>query len=156
MMYLVISALMILAPHQGHFKIREYSDLIAFESKWYGIHPLLVTSIIEIESKWKSRKHSTTNDFGLMQVHVARRGSARFLGREKELYDPRINIREGTRILAMWRDYHNRWCKDSSHPFWAHYKWGRKVGEISHALKVKRLFETLKSRLQPKLVAGVF
>lgn len=152
MMHLVISAIMMLAPQLGHSKIKEYSDLIVFEAGWYGVHPLLVVSFAHNESRWNPRKKSVTNDYGLMQVHVARRGSARFLGREKELYKPRINIREGVRILAMWKGYHERWCK-GDHPYWAHQKWGKKVKDDRRDSKVTRMFEHLKDRFEPKVVA---
>jgi soluble lytic murein transglycosylase-like protein len=147
MIHYIASAIVWLSSFHSPEIVKKYADLIAFEAKWYKVHPFLVVSIIHIESKWKKNKKSITNDYGLMQVHVARNGSERFLGREKELFDPRTNIREGVRILAMWRKYHKTYCKDSSHPFWAHYKWGKKVKEdISHALKVEAIFHILLNR----------
>lgn len=142
MFYYLVAAMLWLSPAQPHKKVQTYADLVAFEAKWYRIDPLLVVAIIQVESGFRHNKRSTTNDYGLMQVHVARRGSSNFYGREKELYDPRVNIREGTRLLAMWRGYHDRWCK-GDHPFWAHYKWGRKVKHIEHAIKVLALRDLL-------------
>jgi len=144
----LVAAVMWLAPAQSHKVTKTYADLIAFEAMWYDIDPLLIVSIIQIESGFKPNKKSPTNDYGLMQVHVARRGSGNFYGRERLLFDPRVNIREGTRILAMWRNYHNRWCK-GDHPWWAHYKWGKKVRGIKHALKVKALHKILVRRFRP-------
>lgn len=138
MLYMLAAAIMWLAPAQPHANVKKYVDLITFESKWYRVDPLLIVSIIQVESGWRTRKRSVTNDYGLMQVHVARRGSSNFYGRENELFDPRTNIREGTRLLAMWKAYHTRWCK-GDHPYWSHYKWGKKVKHIDHALKVKAL-----------------
>ena len=126
MLYFILAAIVWLSPTQGRVKSAKYADLITFESQWYGMDPFRVTAIIQIESGWKARKKSVTNDYGLMQVHVARRGSSNFYGREKELYDPRTNIREGVRILAMWKQYHKTHCRDD-HPFVAHYKWGKYV-----------------------------
>lgn len=144
MLYL-IAAIMWLTPTQSHVKIQKYADLIAFESRWYNMDPLRVLAIIQIESGWRARKKSVTNDYGLMQVHVARRGSSNFYGREKELYDPRTNIREGVRILAMWKQYHKKYCK-GAHPFVAHYKWGKYVKNTEHAERV----EALRAQLERK------
>lgn len=147
--YLIVSAIVWLAPAQPHETVKTYADLIRFEARWYDVDPMLVVAIIQVESGWNARKRSKTNDYGLMQVHVARRGSSNFWRREKELYDPRTNIREGTRLLAMWKRYHETWCK-GDHPHWAHYKWGKKVGEISHALKVLKLRNFLARKFRPK------
>lgn len=127
MLYWISAVILWLSPYQSHTTVAKYADLVAFESKWYKIDPLLVLAFIQVESGWNTRKKSITNDYGLMQVHVARIGSARFYGHEKELYNPRVNIREGVRILAMWKQFHEKYCKDEDHPFWAHNKWGRKV-----------------------------
>lgn len=150
----VIAAVMWLAPAQSHKATRTYADLISFEAMWYNVDPLLIVSIIQVESGFKSDKKSKTNDYGLMQVHVARRGSGNFYGREKLLFDPRVNIREGTRILAMWRSYHNCWCK-GDHPYWAHYKWGKKVKDTRHAFKVKAIYTTLVRKFRPQRVKEV-
>jgi hypothetical protein len=140
----IILAITFLMPGLSQPIAKKYADLIVFEARWYKIKPKLVVSLIDVESKWSRLKKSVTNDYGLMQVHVSKRGSETFYGRESELYDPRTNIREGVRILAMWKHYHETKCK-GDHPFWAHYKWGKKVGEISHAVKVQKLLDLLES-----------
>lgn len=147
-MWYIIAAILWLSPMQGHVKSAKYADLIAFESKWYRMDPFRVTAIIQIESGWRARKKSVTNDYGLMQVHVARRGSSNFFGREKELYDPRTNIREGVRILAMWEQYHKKYCKDD-HPFVAHYKWGKYIKNTEHADRVEALRAQLTRKFRP-------
>jgi len=157
MIKLVLQVILLLAPSLPKSAAIQYADLIVFEAKWYNIDPLLITSLIEVESNWNARKRSRTNDYGLMQVHVARRGSSNFYGREQELYDPRINIREGTRIAWMWRNYHNKWCK-GDHPWWAHYKWGKYVKGTVHAEKVLSLYKwtqhRFKHRALPQLLSA--
>lgn len=143
----ILAAILWLAPHQSHTAVKRYADLIAFEAKWYKVDPLLVVALIHIESNWHPRKKSVTNDYGLLQVHVARRGSATFLGREKDLYEPRTNIREGVRILAMWKNYHEKHCP-GEHPYWAHFKWGKRVKHIDHAIKVRELYTALVHRFR--------
>lgn len=151
MLYLV-SAIMWLAPWLPPERVKLYADLIHFEARWYKVDPLLVVSVIQIESGWRPDKRSVTSDYGLMQVHVAVRGSSNFLRRERELLDPRVNVREGTRILAMWREYHTRWCH-GPHAFWAHYKWGKKVKHDEHAQKVKTLLDLLRRKFRPRLTS---
>lgn len=145
MLYAIIAAIMWLSPVQGHHKSAKYADLIEFEARWYHMNPFRIMALIQVESGWKPRKKSVTNDYGLMQVHVARRGSSNFYGRERELYEPRTNIREGTRILAMWYHYHKKHCK-GDHPFVAHYKWGKYVKNTEHAERV----EALRAQLERK------
>uniref|UniRef100_A0A6H1Z9K2 Putative transglycosylase n=1 Tax=viral metagenome TaxID=1070528 RepID=A0A6H1Z9K2_9ZZZZ len=135
-----------LAPQLKPETAREYADLVAFEARWYGLESARVLAYITVESGWGSRKVSKTNDYGLMQVHVSRRGAPRFLGREKDLLDPRTNVREGCRILAMWRRFHGRWCP-AGHPWIAHVKWGRKIparkGALSHSRRVKVVYDRI-------------
>jgi len=126
-----------------------WADLIVFEAKWYNVDPLLVVAIIHVESGWSPRKRSITNDYGLLQVHVSRHGSSNFYRRERELYDPRINIREGVRLLAMWKRYHNTWCK-GPHAYWAHYQYGRHVHSLEWTHKVARLYRRLVKKFGTK------
>jgi len=106
---------------------RRYAKIIHREARRRSIHGFLFLAFIHTESRWNPRMRSSTDDFGLAQVHVAVRGSARFLGREAELYDPETNIREWGRLAAMWRDYHARSCHGASHRWWDHLKWGYRV-----------------------------
>lgn len=149
---IILAALLWLAPHLGQKEAAQYADIIAFEARWYRVHPALVLAIGFHETKWRNYKVSKTNDWGLLQIHVSRVGSNRFYGRERELFDPRVNIREGFRILDMWRNYHDRWCK-KDHPYWAHYKWGRRVKSIKHIHKTRRLYRLLVRTFWPKKVA---
>lgn len=144
----LVAAIIWLAPGLGGDAAR-YADLIAFEARWYRVDPLLVVALIQVESGWKPRKRSVTNDYGLLQVHVSR-SCPRFKGRERELFDPRVGIREGVRILSMWREFHDRYCRRAklSHPYWAHFKWGRRVRGINHATKVRKLYEALRNKFR--------
>ena len=146
----LIAAIMWLAPTLPHEKVKLYADLIEFESMWYHIDPFDVVAIIQIESGWSVKKRSATNDYSLMQVHVARRGSGSFYGRERMLFNPRVNIREGVRIAAMWRDYHVKWCR-TPHLYLAHYKWGKKVKNDEHARRIKALADLLRRKFRPVL-----
>jgi hypothetical protein len=156
-MKIIALALLWLAPHLGPTTAKKYADIIAFEARWYGVHPALVLAIGQGESKWRNHRRSVTNDYGLLQIHVSKT-CPRFQGREKELYDPRVNIRESFRILDMWRTYHNRWCGKKKgripHPYWAHYKWGKHVKSIKHTHKTQRLFDQLVHKFWPRKVAA--
>jgi hypothetical protein len=179
-MHYLLAAIMFLAPHLPKTVAKGYARIINVEAARKRIDPLLVVSFIHVETarQWNSRLHSVTNDFGLTQVHVAANGSASFLGREEELYNPATNIREWSRLADMWRAYHKRecgtrrmecyegipgvwaqsWCitkvvRQPDHPWWAHLKWGYRVKDTEHAMKVKRVYEGLKRRFSPEVVA---
>jgi hypothetical protein len=148
-----------LAPHRvSPRRARHLARIIQREAKRRKIDVFLLVSFIHEESDWNPRLRSKTNDFGLTQVHVAARGSATFLGREAELYDPQTNIREWARLAAMWRGYHQRECEvrvkvcyggadgkpwsctmellhPADHPWWSHLKWGYKVKKGSPSTK---------------------
>lgn len=143
----IAAAILWVSPHVGS-KADEYADLVAFEAKWYGVHPLLIVAVAYTESRWRRRAKGPSNDYGLMQIHVGRRRSNRFYRREKALFVPRINIREGTRLLAMWKRFHNRWCrrrgkKRSGHLYWSHYKWGSKVRSKKYERVVNQTYRRL-------------
>lgn len=142
----VLAAVLLLAPEATKLDLVVVADAIERESKWYSVDPLLIIATIHVESRWNPRKRSATNDYGLAQIHVAPRGSARFLGREHELYDIRTNIREAARILNMWREYHTRWCSSVAHAWPEHYKWGKRVKRASdHVSRVLTLWDQLRA-----------
>jgi len=155
-MHYLLAAIVFLAPHIGKPVAKNYARIIKTEAARKDIDPLLVVSFIHVETfrKWNPRTKSTTNDYGLCQVHVAERGSARFLGREEELYIPKVNIREWTRLAAMWRNYHHTKedpAEAQGHMWWAHLKWGYKVKNPGHAMKVTKLYTLLKKKFRPEL-----
>jgi len=142
-------AIIQLAPRHVQPLARQYACIIRQEASRRNVDSFLVVAFIHVETAkhWNPRLRSKTNDFGLTQVHVAPRGSADFLGREGELYDPRTNIREWARLAAMWRAYHVRTCKVGGHLWWAHLKYGYRVKpDLSHSLKVLRLLRRLHER----------
>jgi hypothetical protein len=154
-MHYLLAAILFLAPHLSKPTARNYARIIRTEAARKQIDPLLVVSFIHVETfkRWDPRVKSVTNDYGLCQVHVAVRGSARFLGREEELYNPRTNVHEWVRLADMWRAYHRRACNDHHHLWWAHLKWGYRVKDQKHAHKVRQIFEMLKRRFRPEAVA---
>jgi len=144
----IVQAIRHLAPHIGPRTACGYARIVRREAARKDLHAFLVLSFIHVETlrKWNPRLVGPTNDYGLTQIHVAERGSDRFLGREAKLFDPQTNIREWCRLAAMWRAYHVRTCSDS-HLWWAHMKYGYRVkSDVSHALKVLRIFEELQRR----------
>jgi hypothetical protein len=150
----IYTAIRSLAPHYqvGPRLAKQYARIIRQVAQRRKMDPLLVVSFIHVETarKWNPRLKSLTNDFGLCQVHVAARGSARFLGREEELYHPRTNIQEWVRLADMWRAYHKRSCT-TPHPWWAHLKWGFKVKDTKHAQKVANVYHWLLQQLHRPL-----
>jgi len=156
-----LAAILSLAPWLPKSTAREYAKIIRVEAARRNIHPYLFVAFATVESTWNAQARSATADFGLMQVHVARRGSARFLGREHELFRPRTNIREWGRLAAMWKGYHKRTCEIpikvcdtenctrerlSSHVWWAHLKWGYRPKDEWHAMIVGAIFDVLLKR----------
>lgn len=136
MTYAALLALAIcsLAPHVPPRTARSYARMIEQEADFQQIAATWLAAYVWVESRYKPDHRSPTNDYGLGQVHVAARGSATFLGREHELYNPRVNLRETARIAAMWRGYHDRKCGElPGHGYWSHMKWGRRIKSTTHA-----------------------
>lgn len=142
-------AIFFLAPHLGHTTVREYARIIHAESGRRRLDPWEFVAYVHVESRWNTRMVSKTNDWGLGAVHVAVRGSARFLGREHELWNPRVNLRETARLYAMWTRYHERECgrrRGRPHPALAHMKYGYRVKGTEHAERVLKLARWLRKR----------
>lgn len=97
-----------LRPHTRHFSDNErrvLADDILVAARSYGLDPLLVASVIERESHFRSHVVSFAGAVGLMQVlpwvaeDVARRHDVPWDG-PQTLRDPARNIRIGTAYLA--------------------------------------------------------
>ena len=77
-----------------------YSDLINSAAETYGVNPLLVQALIQVESNYQPRARSRKGAMGLMQLmpSVAREYNVR------NAYDPAANIDAGVRKLKSLID----------------------------------------------------
>lgn len=112
----------------------------------YKVDPILVAAVAFKESRFDPNVVSRTNDYGLMQIHVGKRFNKKFIGREHVLFDPRRNIKLGTKLLRMWRTIHRRRCRHNHH--WLnHYNQGtrvsRKKWHRDYAKRVMKIYERL-------------
>jgi soluble lytic murein transglycosylase-like protein len=143
----IILAICFLIPNLGPTTTKKYAKIIEREGRRFHIDPLLIVTIIHVETArtWKRTVRSSTADWGLMQVHVSTTTNAGLIGREEVLFDPALNIRYGTAILAMWRSYHSRTChlQSHSHPFWAHYQFGYRIRKLRWSRKVAHVYRLL-------------
>lgn len=77
-----------------------FADLTFKAGAKYYISPALIAAIIVCESSARPRVISKTGDYGLMQIHYsAHRDKVK---RRKDLFNPRINIFTGNKILAQY------------------------------------------------------
>jgi membrane-bound lytic murein transglycosylase B len=77
-----------------------YADLIAVAADTYGVDPILVQALIQVESNYQPRARSSKGAMGLMQLmpSVAREYKV------KNAYDPATNIDAGVRKLKSLID----------------------------------------------------
>jgi hypothetical protein len=77
-----------------------YADLIASAAQTYGVDPVLVQALIQVESNYNPRSRSTKGAMGLMQLmpSVAKEYNVR------NAYDPATNIDVGVRKLKSLID----------------------------------------------------
>ena len=106
----IILLLSILIPE---WQAREIGPIIGDVSARYKIDPLLVSAVIYRESRFKNNLcfHGA---HGLMQVQLKRKSCDKqgmLRAQYLNLYDDRINIGRGVKLLAFWK----KWCKDSGH-----------------------------------------
>lgn len=146
--HIVLAAILWLAPQLGRELAEDYAGLIAGYAEDAKVDPLLVVAIIHTESRFTASARSKTMDHGLMQVHVSKTTYKRYLGREHLLLEPKRNIRLGTRLLKHWKNYHERTCIGSHHPFWSHYKYGRRIPRNRKGRQVDELYQLLQMRFQ--------
>jgi len=147
----VIAAILWLAPQVGPADARLYGEVIRQEAERWDVDPLLVVAVIHRESRWDPRARSRTNDWGLMQVHVSRTTYSGFLDHPERLFNPRLNIRLGIRLMAIWKGYHAGHCRPGSHPFWAHFKYGKRIPRKREGRRVDTLYQELLARFRPEV-----
>ena len=143
-MKIILAAILTLSPHVKEDVARKYAQVIHSMCKSQEIDPLLVVSIIRVESGFHPSKSSRTNDHGLMQIHVSHTTFSELRGHEHLLRSPTLNIYLGIKHLRMFRKWHHRKCKPD-HTWWRHYKWGfrRKFPNQKWADKVRRYHQQL-------------
>ena len=145
MVTILISAILWLAPHVAPEDARLYATVIQKEADRWDVDPLLVLAVIQRESGWNPRARSKTNDWGLMQVHVSKTTYSGYLQQPERLFNPKLNIRLGVRLMAIWRDYHIGRCF-GNHPYWAHFKYGARVPRKRKGRRVDRIYRDLVER----------
>lgn len=119
-------AKMAVSSHPGRATLRRtaylqrMSRIVCQQSMRRRLDPVLVLSVIRVESGFQSWLVSSTSDWGLMQINSKTRiGTAQYPGRRKcDLLKMRCNIDWGTYIMALWR----RKCKGKHH-WLRHYNW---------------------------------
>lgn len=146
-MYAILAAILWLAPGAGVTQATVYARTITRESARCGIDPLLVVAVAHLESGWEPTARSTTSDYGLLQVHVSTTTYPEYLGRERELLEPRLNLVLGIRLMRTWKAYHGRKCTGRRpHPWWSHLAWGRRVRTLDSGRRVMELYQVLHLR----------
>jgi hypothetical protein len=103
-----------------------YASLILTNAEQFKVDPLIVAARISVETRYHWDQISRTKDYGLMQLHVSKTTRPAWLGFEKALLEPSLNIHLGVKALKMWKRYHKTKCK-GEHPWWLHYKYGTRV-----------------------------
>jgi hypothetical protein len=130
MYQLLVYVILALHPElQGKMEyVNRVAEIIEGESLSAQIDPLLIVSVIEVESQFKSRQVSETKDYGLMQIHVSKTSFPEYRGHEHLLLDDiALNIHHGVNLLRYWRKHHAHNCKGQHHRWWSHYNHGAKI-----------------------------
>lgn len=132
--------ILLVAPYLTTSSVSEYESLIKRYSN--GLDHKLIVAVIWVESRFRSRAKSRTNDYGLMQLHVSSDTHQQYIGRERVLYNPKLNIKLGTKMMRLWRRYHRCRCKSKKHHWISHYQQGSRVRSLRYeraVLSVLRL-----------------
>jgi Transglycosylase SLT domain len=84
------------APDRGAgLKISPYTELIVNTAQTYGVDPILVQALVQVESNYQPRARSSKGAMGLMQLmpSVAKEY------RVRNAYDPKANVEAGVQKL---------------------------------------------------------
>ena len=138
----VNAAITDLAPRVSAKKRMTYSAHIAINSYVEDLDPLRVVAIMDRESSFRARVISSTNDYGLMQVHWQRGPWMNGLSR-RDLLNPAINIRAGIGELVHIRNRCDNRRGHGGHHWIGHYKWGNVVKTRSYERKILRTYRRL-------------
>lgn len=131
------------APFLSLNTATDYSKIINKHA--LGVDPALIVAVIYVESRFRRRAVSGTDDYGLMQLHVSHRTHQMYRGREHLLFNASRNIRLGVRSLKMWRAYHRRRCKGKKHHWINHYNQGTRVWNRRYERRVRKVMRRLKN-----------
>lgn len=94
------------------------------------LDPALLLAVAYQESRWgRNANHADAHDHGVYGVRVTNTLRNEYVGNEHVLEDLSTNTVEAVSSLVYWRNFHNGRCPGSDHAWWAHYRWGRVVGE---------------------------
>jgi hypothetical protein len=157
MLAVVLQAILWLAPFLGPATSASYARLIVREASARDIDPLVVVALAHRESRWNAKLVSKKN-YGLLQVRVSETTNPHLRGREHVLLDPERNIREGLKLLKMWKRYHDKpgpHCRPGRHFWTAHYQWGGWVGNRDSGDRVYRLYQQIVRRFRGRLVSRI-
>jgi soluble lytic murein transglycosylase-like protein len=106
------------------FEVRRTAEVVLEESARNGIDPALVLAVMHTESGYYNFARSQVGALGLMQIMPAtgqmlvREAGLTWTGPEM-LFEPTLNIRLGTRYLAMLHARYGSWKRAL-----AAYNWG--------------------------------
>ena len=94
-------------------KALKFYPLIEQYSKEYNVDPLLITSVIKVESNFNPDAKSKKGAIGLMQImpSTAKEISEKYLNiynyNEEKLYEPELNIKLGVYYVKILSDMFN-------------------------------------------------
>jgi soluble lytic murein transglycosylase-like protein len=90
-----------LATTSEDIPLSSKEDYIAYidkEAPKYGVSPAKVENVIGCESKWNPKAVSETNDYGLAQLHLPKKGVSREMA-----FDPKYSL---DYIIKNWKKDH--------------------------------------------------
>jgi soluble lytic murein transglycosylase-like protein len=134
----------------------EHMEVLVEVAEEENVDPLVLTSLIHVESRWTPTARSRSNACGLTQVLPKYSGGWRNrFGKRltcKQLFDPETSIQRGTKILAYYlkkyrRSYRRSLCSYNAGPSRCRRPQPRHKGH-RYATKVLKL----KQRLERELV----